>query len=610
MIEAQRQQSTIRRVDSIPFARLATADLRQFIQISAQSDTERQIWQLANILFNDDIEDDISAGVPAQLRSKYAYRIKKDRLSRLWESIVRERHSKDLAKIDSAEERAVALLCSHRIEEACKTLVESGDLHLATLLAQIGRNATTRADMQKQVESWRQHNVYSEMSEPIRALYELLAGNALRSEGKPGGALEDRASTFTFSERFGLDWFQAFGLRLWYCIAEDEPIEVAVSKFLRDITDGGEPAFPLPPYLEENREVARNNTDILGRQSPLWVLLKVYAVAVGGTDAASLPKLEFPAAVLPESVSGDRLSNRLSFQLHHLVSVLLGQHESIVVDNARADQLVWDYACELSSVGQFEQATFVLLHLSRPIDRERAVKELLARSARLLPNPTTPEGAPDATWHYFTSDLQLPDAWLWVAKALYARDTGDTAVEVDCLIRGKNWNDAHTTFCRIVGPRTIIERDYVTLETLLSGFGDGPERKVRGWTNGGGVYDDFLHLVTAKGARKDQNRLKRLVSALVGMGEKISQGAGVEGLEERVAFREMSRVVAGWCVQENGDVSALDLRPDVLLNIADFRLQAVGMSAILNLPLTGDARLQHTAELSRRYYSTVMAGAY
>ncbi|KAL1870974.1 hypothetical protein Plec18167_007281 [Paecilomyces lecythidis] len=590
MLETQREQSIVRRVDGVPFARLAKADLRQFIQLSAQADTERQIWQLANILFNDDIEDDISASVPARLRSRYAHRIKKDRLSRLWESIVRERHPKDLEKLDSAEERAVALLCSHRLDEACKTLVESGNLHLATLLAQIGRNATTRTDMQKQVESWRQHNVYSEMNEPIRALYELLAGNALRSEGKPNGALEDRASTFTFSERFGLDWFQAFGLRLWYCIAEDEPLEFAVSQFLRDITDGGEPAFPLPSYLEANREVARNNTDILGRESPLWVLLKVYAVAAGGADAAALPKMEFPAAVLPESVSGDRISNRLSFQLHHLVSVLVGQHDWIAVDNARADQLVWDYAWELSAVGQFEQAAFVLLHLSRAVDRERAVKDLLARFARMLPNPTTPEGAPDATWHYFTNDLQLPEAWLWVAKALYARDAGDAAAEADCLIRGKNWNDAHATFCRIVGPRTIIERDYATLEMLLSGFGDGPERKVRGWTNGGGVYDDFLRLVTAKGARKEPSRLKRLVGALVAMGEKISQGAGVEGLEERVAFREMSRVAAGWCVQEEGD--------------------AVALSDVLNLPLTGDARLQHTTELSRRYYSVVMAGAY
>lgn len=34
------------------------------------------------------------------------------------------------------------------------------------------------------------------------------------------------------------------------------------------------------------------------------------------------------------------------------------------------------------------------------------------------------------------------------------------------------------------------------------------------------------------------------------MGEKIKQTSGLEGLEERVAFREMSRVVARWSTRE------------------------------------------------------------
>ncbi|KAL1983062.1 hypothetical protein VTN96DRAFT_545 [Rasamsonia emersonii] len=593
ILEAQRKQSVIRLIDGIPFARNAKSDFRPFIQLctgsSPQADLERHVWQLANILFNDDIEDDISAGVPAQLRQKFIHRIKKDRLSRLWESIVREKHSQDLEKIASPEERAVAYLTFHRVEDACRTLVESGNLHLATLLSQIGRDKTIRLDMQKQVESWRTHNVSSEMNEPIRALYELLAGNALRSEGRPSGAVEDRASTFTFSERFELDWFQAFGLRLWYGITDDEPIEAAVSLFLRDLTEGDEPAFPFPPHLEAARDDLRHNQNALSRESPLWVLLKVYAVAAGSADASGLPKLEFPAAVLPESVTGDRLSNRLSFQLHQVVTSIVGHHDALVVDTARADQLVWDYAWELGASGRLEQALFVLLHLSRAVDRERSVKETLARFAAQLPSPVTANGTPDARWQYLTNDLQLPEAWIWVAKALYARDVGDAANEVHYLIRGKNWNEAHATFCREVGPRTIIERDYNTLQKLLSGFGDAPERKVRGWTSGGAVYEDFLRLVTAKSGQRDQASLKRLVGSLVVMGEKVNKSSGAEGLNERVAFMEMSRVVAGWCVREDN---------------------AVELSAILKLPLTGDARVMHTAEISRRYYSAVMASAY
>jgi nuclear pore complex protein Nup98-Nup96 len=564
---------------------------------------ERHVWQLANILFNDDIEDDI----PAQLRQKFIHRIKKDRLSRLWESIVREKHSQDLEKIVSPEERAVAFLTYHRVEEACKTLVESGNLHLATLLSQIGRDKTIRMDMQKQVESWRQHNVYSEMNEPIRALYELLAGNALRSEGRPSGALEDRASTFTFSERFELDWFQAFGLRLWYGITDDEPIEAAVSRFFRDLTEGDEPAFPFPPHLEAARDDLRHNQNALSRESPLWLLLKVYAVSA--SDGSGLPKLEFPAAVLPESVTGDRLANRLSFQLHQIITSVVGHRDSLVVDNARADQLVWDYAWELSASGQMEQALFVLLHLSRAVDRERSVKETLGRFAATLPDPLTSNGTPDAAWQYLTTELQLPEAWIWVARALYARAVGDAANEVHYLIRGKNWNEAHATFCREVGPKTIIERHYNNLQKLLSGFGEAPERRVRGWTSGGAVYEDFLRLVTAKSGHRDQACLKRLVGSLVIMGEKIKKRSGAEGLNERVAFMEMSRVVAGWCVREDNVSFRLALLTWIWTPLLSLN-QAVELSAVLQLPLTGDARVMHTAEISRRYYNAVMASAH
>ncbi|KAL3477129.1 nuclear protein 96-domain-containing protein [Aspergillus californicus] len=589
MLDIQRKQSTIARIDGIPFSRLTQANFEHFTKVpqSGQSDQERVIWQLANTLFNDDIEDDISAGVPAQLRPKYLYRIKKDRLSRLWESVVRDRNALAVGKASSPEERAVYLLCSHRVEEACNVLIASQNFHLATLVSQIGRDSTTRRDMSEQVEMWRQNNVYSEMTEPIRALYELLAGNALRSEGKSGGAMEDRASTFTLSEKFELDWFQAFGLRLWYGISDNEPLEVAVSNFAEDLKSGQEPAFPSPPHQDKDRVMWHTSTDTLGHESPLWVLLKAYATTLGAAKSPTVSSLTLPAALLPESVTGDKLSNRLSFQLCQVLTAVLGRHERLTVNTTQMDQLVWDYAWELSACGNLTQTLFVLLHLTHAVDRERSLKDILARFAAQLPEPLTPEGSPNAIWQYLTNDLQLPESWVWMSKALYARNTGDAAREVDCLVRGKNWNDAHATFCRIVGPTAVIEHDYATLGALLSGFGEAPERKVRGWASGGGIYQDYLRLATARG--RDPQRLNRLVDALVEMAEKLG-GSGVEGLEQRVAFKEMSRVVAGWTAQEDA--------------------KTIDMSRVLRLPLTGDGRLSQTAELSRRYYSVIMAGGY
>ncbi|KAJ5544262.1 hypothetical protein N7513_007073 [Penicillium frequentans] len=587
ILNVQKQQSTIQRVDGIPLVRLAKIDLREFA-IQPASEEERLIWQLANILFNDEIEDDISAGVPPQLRPKFAHRIKKDRLTRLWKGIIRDRHTHDMDHIRSPEERAVHLLCSHRIEEACKTLVDSQNYHLATVVAQIGRDATSQADMANQIEVWRQNNVLSEMTEPVRALYELVSGNGLRSEGKAGGALEDRATSFVFTERFELDWLQAFGLRLWYGITEDEPIEAAVSKFLEDLATGLEPAFPHPAQSANTRTTVQPGSDTLGRESPLWVLLKAYSAACGNTK---VPATELPAALLPQSLSGNLLTNRLSFQLHHVLTTVVGQNNAIKINQVQVDHLVWDYASELIAAGDVSSALFVLLHLSRPDDRKRAVQETLARYGADLPDPTSPDGAgTDPAWLHMTVDLQIPDAWLWVAKALAARDRGDAIREVDCLIRGKHWNDAHATFCRIVGPTTVISRDYQTLEKLVTGFGDSPERKMRGWASGGGIYEDFLRLATAPRGRRDPTRLTRLVNALVDVGDRVRDGSGMDGLEERVAFKEMSRALAGWITHED--------------------VQSVESSAVLGLPLTGDARVLQTVEMSRRYYGVIMAGGF
>lgn len=602
-------------VDDAPFARLVKTD---FLKLAEDvntdtpfADMERYAWQLACVLFNDDIHDDISASVPKGLHDQYRHRMKKDRLSRLWESIIRDQHASNIEEIQSPEERAFAYLCSHRIEEACKTLIDSRNLHLGTLIPHIGRSSASCRDMQIQVESWRQHNIYSEMSEPIRALYELLAGNCLRSDGKPGVALEDQASTFYFSERFQLDWVQAFGLRLWYGITDEDPIEAAVSLFHRDVTQGNEPAYPFSQFVE-NPAAVRSDPNRLAQESPLWVILKTYAAAMNNSQLADIPPVRLPEAIMPEAVSGDPLRNRFSFQLFHHISTIIGPHNGVIVDENRADQLTWDYACELSSAQQYPQAIFVLLHLQRAIDRERSLKEYLSRFAAWLPDSVHADGTPDFMWTYLTSDLRVPAAWIWVAKALYARNEEDAPGEVQCLLNAKHWNEAHETFRHVVGPKAIIERDYATLENLLFGFGEAPDKKVRGWSTGAAVYDDFVKLATTRGEKRDTARLKRLVGVLATLGDKVEKNDS-SSLEEKVAFREISCVVAGWCAREvvsccvHGFKFASARRKIVLL-ICFSLSQVLEPSTILNLPLTQNVRLSHTAEMSRRYYGNIMAG--
>lgn len=556
----QKAHSSIRMKDGLPFASLSRANFPPLIDgiqgDSPENDLERRLWQLTYILFNNEIEDDISAGVPEHLRKQYLYRIKKDRLSLLLEAIIRQNHAAEVENIKSPEERAMAYLCAHRVDEACKTLVESGNPHLATLVSQIGRDETIRKDMKAQIESWRSQNILSEMTEPIRALYELVAGNCLRSEGKPNAAIEDRTSTFTISERFGLDWIQAFGLRLWYGIGENDPIEAAVALYHRDIQHGDEPARPVPMLHGDECQ----SIDDCHYESPLWVVLKTFAVAMCNGNHPDIPPVRVPDAIMPESVTGHGLHNRLSFQFFHHLCVVTERHNALIVDNHRADQLTLNYAGELTASDDFGPALFVLSHLTRALDRELGIKQILSQFASWLPSPKLQDGTPSIMWKYLTEELRIPDAWVWAAKALYARYEGNWAGEVKCLINAEHWNEAYETFCKIVAPKAVIAHDWKTLKLLIEAFGEHPESKIRGWAQEGGLYEDFLALVNVPGIRKDQIVLKRLVAALISVGEKTEKHS-MASFEEKVAFREIGRLVAEWCTNDIGSVSSHIISP-------------------------------------------------
>lgn len=526
---------------------------------STSNDLERQTWTLCNILFNDELQDDISAGVPPHLRAQYKSRIKKDRLSRLWEIIIRETTSTDIANIPNPEERAVAYLCSHRIEEACQCLIESRNYHLATLVSHIARDRNVQTELKAQVDSWYESKSISEMTEPIRALWELLAGNCLRSEGVTSQTfVEDRASRFYFSHRFNLDWIRAFGLRLWYGITDTEPIELAVEKFFTDVMHNEEPAYPNTPFAV--RSAVGSNKErfqSLSLDSPLWSILKIYARSVSG-PTSPVSQVNVPQDIQPPAVSGDILSNRLSFQLLHYFSSIPNMHAAISIDTKSADQLISNFAFELSTSHQFPPAIFLLLHLHSSEIRERSIRDFLSRFAYLLPSPKMDDGSPNLLWTYLVTDLKIPPSWIWASKALLAREEGNATYEVQCLIRAENWDEAHDMFCRVVGPNTVIDQDYEGLRVLLAGFGETPDRKVRAWATGGAFYEDFYRLVTAESPANDPPRLNRLVATLMSLGDKLEKSE-TSTLQERVAFREISSLVAGWTA--DGKVASVSYCP-------------------------------------------------
>jgi nuclear pore complex protein Nup98-Nup96 len=70
----------------------------------------------------------------------------------------------------------------------------------------------------------------------------------------------------------------------------------------------------------------------------------------------------------------------------------------------------------------------------------------------------------------------------------------------------------------------------------------------------------------------------------------------------------MSRAVAGWITHEDVHVCVPTINLSCIDAVANCFSQSVESSAILGLPLNGDARVLQTAEMSRRYYGIIMAG--
>lgn len=388
------------------------------------------VWELAGLLFDDNGAN----------------------LAGFWKQMVSETTDAALLHAENAEEKAIICLAGHRVADACAHLLEARNFRLAGLVASIGSGSGQAKDIRAQLNDWRESNVLSEFSEPIRAIYELLGGNACVCAGVKNVSIENRVSSFTISKRFGLDWLQAFGLRLFYTSSVGESTdsgwgsgiaEAAIRSFATDI--------------EQDREPEPDH--------PLWSLLKIFA----------FKQFDW---------SDPRLGWLLTKSIYATHKVAFGVDAEEKLDMASlkfAASLTAIAAASSSSENKnlWVQAAFVLGDLSNQSSKEAAVREHLGRHAHLIGNPKDPR-SPFAAMVKFG----VPEAWIWEAKALYFRSKEDSRQEFLALVWAGNYKEANRAFIERVAPSLVIRRDFDRLFSfaeLLFKVGKGkPE-----WEQGG-----------------------------------------------------------------------------------------------------------------------------
>ena len=547
--------------DSMTFSSVKTQLAQQ------QGDTaELDIYELLHVLY-DDYDDEFNAGLSRQQLQEYQLRIRKDRLSKFLAELVWRRHGERIRAASKVNAATVAImhLTTKNVHAACDALMQEKNFHLTLLIAQIEQaDSSFQDDIATQITDWREQNVISEMGEEMRALYEVLAGNTSIVQGKQNVPVEDRASTFAISEKFELDWVQAFAMCLWYGRHKNDAIAAVVAEFQDKLSSNVESATP----------VGGN-----GYEDPLWIVLKLFASgsASKGKARASAARVEEP--VLPQALSAlsQPWDSRRTFRLHNALTATL---QGVSIDQDKADDLALSLAFEYSAHGSVAGATYALLHLSDPAKRTHQIESLLNHHAAILPASPTPQAQSAPLWTALTTSFHIPTKWIYRSKALYAQSCNEPLAEFNYLILATDYSQAHGCLLRRIAPRLVIDEDWQGLEDVLGQFGEGAAQKVDSaitalkeqdvgpeWKSGGQVYADFVGLIALMQSSVSRRRgpgqdasdvqmqkkalLERLHTSLTDMDVRFRTSAGNsdmskdrEKLEERVALCEMGKAVA------------------------------------------------------------------
>ncbi|PBK68785.1 hypothetical protein ARMSODRAFT_957867 [Armillaria solidipes] len=356
----------------------------------------------------------------------------------------------------SATARVWTLLTGNQVEKACEAAMDAGYVKLATLVSQAGGEFDFREDVREQIELWRTEHVDVHIDEYIKRVYRLLAGLADTKD---------------------LDWKRVFGMHLWF----NEPIDAPIAEIFR--------AF--------ERSVASLPTTKDGRPDGLFSILRLFA-----DPACSLTRVLDPA-----SFGSSRIDYTLPWHLYIILSRCMRvrdfsdrgdpggrkvedmegvEEEGERVDghSPTADLMTSMYAGQLEQLGLIQEAAFVLLHIEGSAGREKAVKDLLARSAHLLD---------DWMVRGLVGSLKLPMAWVQEAQAIYALYQNSPFEAYELYLSARLYNPAHDIAVAELAPEAVLRKD---LELLKSMFGRFQGHAVDGWSTRGKLFVDYANVLT------------------------------------------------------------------------------------------------------------------
>ncbi|EJF57390.1 hypothetical protein DICSQDRAFT_157411 [Dichomitus squalens LYAD-421 SS1] len=483
--------------DGVPFAnpspKLSFASFVSQFPSTDQS-FEPTLFRLGRALF--DTSDYRLEQIPdPSARQRISDIRRKTELSNWLKTAVSSATESDLRKdLDARWDRTLfTLLSGYQIERACEKAANDGNVKLASLIAQCPGDAAFRADLQSQLDIWREQRTDAHISEDTRKVYALLAGVVDTLQGSGGSGVEQCPDVDLAK---GLDWKRAFGLQLWFGMPMDASIADVFQEYDRLWREGlSSVAAPVPWYAERPfaEQVASKWTAPSNAQptDALYALIKLFAD----------PACNLSSILSSFSFSASPADYRLPWHLYIILSRCMrirdladrdtsvrreeDEEEGAVEGHSpSADLLANSYASQLEQLGMVQEAVFVLLHLEAPAGRVKAIKELLTRSASKLDDWVT---------RGLVGSLKIPMTWINEAKAIYALDSGSMYDAYELYLQAGLYDTAHDIAVVELAPDAVIRQDLILLREMLEPF-EG--HSVNGWNERGRAFMDYTHAVT------------------------------------------------------------------------------------------------------------------
>ncbi|KAF8069104.1 nuclear protein 96-domain-containing protein [Lyophyllum atratum] len=498
--------------DGTPFAAPNPTSLHfsSFVSLfpSADRSYEASIFRLGHALF-DDIDLRLGESITIDIRNRVASIRRKAALSAWLEDAVTPALEAELRSNSSADATTIAfsLLTGNQIEKAVNVVMDGGYLKLATLISQAGGDWEFKEDLKEQLRIWKDERIDVHIDDSVRKLYALLAGIVdTVLEGSRGGGLEKCADVDVLK---GLDWKRTFGVHLWFSEPVDAPIAQVFQAYDQVVKNAGQRqvARPVPWYAEKQSASSRSHWKLPSPPTTsdgLFSLIRLHA-----EPACSLSQV-----LTPLSFSTSPLDYSLAWHLYIILSRCMRvrdfadrgdpvgrvrrmddsfssedeeeeEEDKPEGHSPSADLLASSYAFQLEGQGMIQEALFVLLHIEGSAGREKAIKDLLARSAAKLDEWMT---------RGIVGSLKIPIAWVQEAKALHALDAGEIYEAYELFISAGLYNPAHDIAVLELAPDAVIRRDLGLLRSLFIRIEGRPG--VEGWNVRGKVFMDYVHIMT------------------------------------------------------------------------------------------------------------------